>query len=152
MALGMYLRRFPANVPTPTAAEQVPLPEFLRTRDWLTKAEVTITGGDENWLAGRLTGTLNLRGEAAGKKQKAGARKTDGGQTICAFYAIEQRANRGVAFMVTNGFCNYAHMDKFERVNEERANKNEGAEVKVAGKRSSGGSGEGTRKKRQRNG
>lgn len=63
-----------------------------------------------------------------------------------------KRANRGGAFMVTNGFCNYAHMDKFERVDEERANKKEGAEAKVARKRSSGGSGEGTRKKRQRNG
>lgn len=59
---------------------------------------------------------------------------------------------RGCAFMDTNGFCNYIHIDKFRRVDKEKAKKKEGAEAKVAGKRPSNGSGEGTREKRQRNG
>ena len=33
--------------------------------------------------------------------------------------------------MDANGFCNYAHMDTFGRVNTERAKKKEGAEMKV---------------------
>ena len=125
MALGMHLRRFATNFPTPLEAGQVPLPGFPQTRDWLTKAEVTMTGVDENWLAGRQTGALNLGEEEAGKERKAGAGMTDDGQKICAFYAREQRADGGCAFMDSNGFCNYTHMDKFGRVNKERAKKKE---------------------------
>ena len=53
--------------------------------------------------------------------------------------------------MDVNGFCNYVHMDKFGRVDKEKVMR-KGAEVKVAGKRPSDGSGEGTGEKRQRNG
>lgn len=37
-----------ANFPTAKTAEQVPLQEFLRTREWLQKAEVTLAGVGEN--------------------------------------------------------------------------------------------------------
>lgn len=54
--------------------------------------------------------------------------------------------------MDANGFCNYAHIDKFRRVHKERAKKNEEADAKVTEKRPSDGRGDGTREKRQRNG
>ena len=111
-----------------------------------------MTGVDENWLAGRLTGALNLGGEEVGKERKAGARTTDDGQKICAFYAREQRVDGGYAFMDANGFCNYVHMDKFGRVDQEKGKRKEGAEVKVAGKRQSDDNGVGTRERKQRNG
>ena len=49
--------------------------------------------------------------------------------------------------MYTNGFCNYVHMDKFGRVDKEKARRKAGAEVKLAGKRPSDRSGEGTGEK-----
>ena len=116
------------------------------------KAEVTMTGADENWLAGRLTGALNLGREEAGKERKEGAGTTDDGQTICAFYAMKQREDGGCAFMDANGFCNYAYMDEFGRVDKKKVRRKEGEEAKVAGKRPSDGSSEGTGEKRQRNG
>ena len=39
--------------------------------------------------------------------------------------------------MDVNGLCNYVHMDEFGRVDKEKARREEGAEVKVAGKRPS---------------
>ena len=111
---------------------------------------MTITGEDGNWLTGRLTGALNLGGEEAGKERKAGAGTADDGEKISAFYAREQRVDGGCAFMDVNEFCIYVHMDKFERVDKEKARNEEGAEVKVAGKRPSDRS-EGTEEKRQRN-
>ena len=84
------------------------------------KAEVAITGVDGNWLTGRLTGALKLGREEAGKERKAGARMTDGGEKICAFYAREQRADGGCAFMDVNGFCNYVHMDGQGRKKEQK--------------------------------
>ena len=80
-----------------------------------------MTGVDENWLAGRLTGALNLGGEETGNERKVGT--TDDRQKICAFHAREQRADGGCAFMDANGFCNFIHMDKFERVDKEKAKK-----------------------------
>ena len=77
MARGMHLRRYAPSLPTPVEARQVPLPRFPRTREWLTKAEVTMTGVEENWLEGRLTGALNLGREEAWKELKAGAGTTD---------------------------------------------------------------------------
>ena len=47
MVRDMHLRRYAPSFP----AGQVPLPGFPRTREWLTKAEVTMTGVEENWLA-----------------------------------------------------------------------------------------------------
>lgn len=54
--------------------------------------------------------------------------------------------------MEANEFCNYAHMDKFGRVDKRRAKKKEGEDAKVAEKRPSDGSGKGTGENRQRNG
>ena len=82
IALGIHLRRFAANFPTPMKTRQVPLSGFLLTREWLTKAEVTMTGVDEKWIARLLTGALNLGREEAGKERKAKARTTDDGQKI----------------------------------------------------------------------
>ena len=86
---------------------------------------------------------LNLVGEGVGKERKAETGTTDNGQKICAFHLKEQRGDGRCAFMDANGFCNYAQMDKFERVDKERPKTNAGAEAKVAGKLSSGSSGEG---------
>ena len=94
MARGMHIRRYAPSFPTPAEAGQVPLPGFPRTREWLTKAEVTMTGV-ENWLAGRLTGALNFGREEAGKERKAGFGTTEDGEKICSFYAREQRADGG---------------------------------------------------------
>ena len=74
---------------------QVPLTGFPQTRECLTKAEVTMTGVDENWLAGQLAGVLNLGEEEAGKERKAGSGTTDDGQKNFTFYAREQRADGG---------------------------------------------------------
>ena len=52
MARGIHLRRYAPIFPTPAEAGQVPLPGFPRTREWLTKAGVTMTGVEENWIAG----------------------------------------------------------------------------------------------------
>ena len=112
---------------------------------------MTITGVEENCLAGRQTGALNLEREEAGKERKAGAGATEDGEKICAFYAREQRADGGYAFMDVNGFCNFVHMDEFGRVDKEKARRRGGAEAKVAGKCPSEGSGGGTREKKQRN-
>jgi len=49
--------------------------------------------------------------------------------------------------MDANGFCNYANMVKFGRVDTKRAKKKEGAEARVVGKRPSDGSGDGTGEK-----
>ena len=98
-----------------------PVPRVSRTREWLTNAEVTMTGVEENWLAGRLTGALNLGREEAGKERKAGAGMTEDGERICTFNEKEQRADGGCSFMDTNGFCNYVHMDKFGKVDKEKA-------------------------------
>ena len=89
MAQGMLLRRYMPNFPTPAEAGQVPLPGFPRTREWLTKVEVTMTGVEENWLAGRLAGALNLGREEAGKERKAGVGTTEDGERICSFYKKE---------------------------------------------------------------
>ena len=110
-----------------------------------------MTGVEENWLAGRLTGALNLGREEDGKERKAGAGMTEDGEKICAFYAKERRADGGCSFMDVNGFCNFVHMDEFGRVDKEKARGRGGAEVKVAGKRPSEGSGGDTGEKRQRN-
>ena len=48
MARGMHLRRYSPNFPTPAEVGQVPLPEFPRTREGLTKAEVTMSGVEDN--------------------------------------------------------------------------------------------------------
>ena len=74
---------------------------------------------------------------------------TEDGERICTFYEKEQRADGGCSFMDKNGFCNYVHMDKFGKVDKEKARR--GAEAKVAGKRPSEGSGGGTGEKKQRN-
>ena len=103
-----------------------------------------MAGVEENWLAGPLTGALNLGREEADKERKAGARTTEDGEKICAFYAREQ-------FMDVNGFCNFVHMDEFRRADKEKARRRGGAEAKVAGKRPSEGSGGGTGEKRQGN-
>ena len=92
------------------------------------KAKVTITGVDGNWLTGRLTGALNLGREEAGKGRKAGAGTADDGEKNSAFYAREQRADGGCAFMDVKGFCNYAQMDEFGRVDKEKAKREGGAE------------------------
>ena len=110
-----------------------------------------MTGVEENWLAGRLAGALNLGREEAGKERKAGAGTTEDGERICSFNEKEQRADRGFSFMDTNGFCNYVHMDEFGRVDKEKARRRGGAEAKVAGKRPSERSGGGTGEKKQRN-
>ena len=47
MARGMHLQRYALSFPTPAEAGHVPLPGFPRTREWLTKAEVTMTGVEE---------------------------------------------------------------------------------------------------------
>ena len=52
--------------------------------------------------------------------------------------------------MDVNGFCNFVHMDEFGRVDKEKARRRGGAEVKVAGKRPSEGSGGGIEEKKQR--
>lgn len=116
-------------------ARLVSLPRFLWTREWPTKAEMTITGVGKNWFAGRLTRVLNVAGEEAGKERKAGARTMDDGQKIWAFYVTGQRVNGGCALMDTNGSCNHFHMDKFRIVDKEKARSEEGEKVKVAGKR-----------------
>ena len=151
MAQGMLLRRYAPNFPTPVEAGQVPLPGFARTREWLTKAEVTMNGVEENWLAGRIAGALNLGKEEAGKERKAGAGTTDNGEKICAFYAREQREDGGCGFMDVNGFCNLVYMDEFGKVDKEKAMRKGGAQVKVAGKHPCEGSSGGTEEKRQRN-
>lgn len=69
---------------------------------------------------------------------------------ICAFYAREQRADRDCTFMDSNGFCNYAHMDKFRVVDKENTTTKQGAEAKEAWKWPSDGNGKGTGKKIQR--
>ena len=96
-------------------------------------------------------GALNLGREEADKDRKAGAGTTDDGEKMCVFYAREQRADGGCAFMDVNGFCNFVHMDEFGKVDKEKARRKGGAEVRVAGKRPSEGSGGGTREKKQRN-
>ena len=110
-----------------------------------------MTGVEENWLAGRLTGALNLGREEAGEERKAGAGTTKDGEKIYAFYAREQRADGGCAFMDVNGFCNFVHMDQFGRVDKEKPRKRGGAEAKVVWKRPSEGSGGVRGEKRQRN-
>ena len=52
--------------------------------------------------------------------------------------------------MDVNGFCNYVHMDEYGRVDNEKARKEERADVRVATKRPSDRS-EGTEEKTQRN-
>lgn len=43
----------------------------LRTQEWLYKAEVTLTGEGEDWLAGWLTGAMVFgRGEAGNERMK----------------------------------------------------------------------------------
>ena len=78
MARGMHLQRYALSFPTPVEAGQVPLPGFPRTREWLTKAEVKKTG--ENWLAGRLTGALNIGRERRVRsgRQGPGRRMAEG--------------------------------------------------------------------------
>ena len=112
---------------------------------------MTMTGVEDNCLAGRLTGALNLGREKAGKEQKARAETTEDREKICAYYAREQRADGGCAFMDVNRFCNFVHMDEFGRVDKEKARRRGGAEAKVAGKRPSEESGGGTGEKRQQN-
>ena len=53
--------------------------------------------------------------------------------------------------MDVNGLCNFVHMDEFMKVDKEKARRKGGAEVKVAGKRPSEGSGGGRGEKKQRN-
>ena len=108
-----------------------------------------MTGVEENWLAARLAGTLNFRGEEAGKERKAEAGMTEDGEKICTFYEKEQRADGGCSFMDKNGFCNYVHMDRFGKVDKEKPRRG-GAGGEVTGKRPSEGSGVGTGEKRQR--
>ena len=67
---------------------------------------------------------------------------------ICSFYKREERADGGCSFMDANGFCNFVHMDEFDK---EKARRRGGEEAKVAGKRPSEGSGGGTKEKKQRN-
>lgn len=69
MSLGMHLRRFAVNFPIPNKAGRVLLPVFPRTRELIQKAEVTLTGADENWLGERLTGAMSLVSEGAGKER-----------------------------------------------------------------------------------
>ena len=82
--------------------------------------------------------------EEASKERKAGSGTAEDGEKICAFYAREQRADGGCAFMDVNGFSNFVHMDEFGRVDREKARRRGGAETKVAVKRPSEGSGGGT--------
>lgn len=87
--------------------------------------EVALIGVDDNWLAWWLSGAMSLVGGEAGKEQTAVVGTTDHGQRIHAFYAREQRAYKGCSFKDANGFCNYAHRDKFGRVDQERTKKKE---------------------------
>ena len=109
-----------------------------------------MTGVEENLLAARLAGALNFGGEEVGKERNAGAGMTEDGERICTFYEKEQRADGDCSFMDKNGFYNYVHMDKFGKVDKEKARRGR-AEAKVAGKRPSEGSGGGTGEKKQRN-
>lgn len=93
MSVGMHLRWSAVNFPTPKEAGQVPFPEFQRTREWLHKVEVTLTGMDDGSLTERLTGAMRLRGDEAGKRQKAGVGTMGDCQRIRAFYAKEQHAD-----------------------------------------------------------
>lgn len=144
----MHPWRFAANFPISKDARQVSLLEVPRTSDSRLVPKGRSVDGrvDENWMAGRLTGALNLVGEEVDKEGKVGV-GTMGmgeGQTYVLWYAREHWAEGGCAFMDANRFYNYAHMDKFGRVNWERAKKKEGTESKVVGKRPSDGSSEGT--------
>lgn len=94
---------------------------------------------------------MYIDGEEAGKERKAAVRTIDDGQRICAFYAREQREDGGGSLMGMNGFCNYVYMDKFVRIDKERAKKEE-TETRVARKWPNEVSGEGTGEKTQRNG
>ena len=77
-----------------------------------------MTGVEKNWLAGRLTGALNLGREEAGKERKAGAGTTEDGEKICSFYKRGQRADGRCSFMDANGFCNFVYMDEFRRIDK----------------------------------
>lgn len=48
MSLGMHPWGFVDHLSIPNEARQVPLPKYSRFLDWLQKAEVTVTGVDEN--------------------------------------------------------------------------------------------------------
>lgn len=96
------------------------------------KAEVMLTDVDEIWLRGRLTGAMSLLGKEAGKERDAVVGTTDNSQNICKFYAREQRADGVCSFMNVNGFCKYAHMDTFERINKEKLKKEGRGQVKEA--------------------
>lgn len=74
-------------------------------------------------------GAMNLVEEVAGKERKAGTGTTDDGQSMCTS-TRERNGQIKVAF----------YMDKFKKVEKERARKKERAEAKVAGKRPSNGS------------
>ena len=140
-----------AEFPHPCGGRTGSAPGFPRTREWLTKAEVTMTGVEENWLTGRLTGALNLGKEEAGKERKAGAETTEDGEKIGAFYTREQRSDGGCSFMGASGFCNFVPINEFGRVDKDKARRRGGAEAKVAGKRPSEGSGGSIGEKKQRN-
>ena len=99
-----------------------------------------MTGVGENWLAGRLTGALNLGREEAGKERKAWAGTTEDGEKICAFYARGQGADGGCSFMDANGGLQLRSPHEFGRVDKEKARRRGGSEAKVAGKRPSEGS------------
>lgn len=119
MPVGMYLRQFAANFSTSKEADQVPLAEFPRTREWLHKTEVMLTDVDEHWLVGWSTGAMSFDREDAGKRQKAVVGTMDDGEMVCAIYAREQRADEGCSFIDVVGFCNYADMDEFEKIDKE---------------------------------
>lgn len=111
MSVSMYLQWFAANFSTPKKAREASLPEFPRTREWLQKAEVTLSGVDENGLVGRLTGAMRLVGDETGKEYKVMIETTDSGQKECAFYAREQRAECELLIHGRERVCIYAHMD-----------------------------------------
>ena len=99
--------------------------EFPRTREWLHKAEVTITSWNGSWLTGRMTGAMGLGEEDAGEERRPAAREVDDVQKIFALVRKEYRANGTCSFMDTPRFCHCVYTDKFGRTIKEGARSKE---------------------------
>lgn len=151
MSIGMCLRRYTANYLTPREAGQIPLPEFLPMIERLYKADVTVTGVDRGWLAGRIAEAARIEGgcgsRAEGNGRSDGRRPDD----ICIF-AKEQRTDGGCSFMDTHGCCHYVHRDTFRRIIKKGARRKEGVEARMIGKHPNKEAIEGTGERKQRNG
>lgn len=53
--------------------------EFPRTVVWLYKVDVTMSGVDEGWLGGQMTGAMRIGGEDVAMELKAAARSMGDG-------------------------------------------------------------------------